>query len=446
MSASDRQRLIDDMLARYRKILERRLPVGPQKIDEIEQTVEEISQELERELEQSILDQQQTPPENRACCPHCGASARYRGLQARSVMTRHGERQLLRRYYYCGACREGFAPLDRALGLDRSALTAKLRLHLAHLAAWQPFAEAVATLQLLTGVHISDKSLERAAVSVGEALCQALREGATLHQLGRLPQPTARPGQLYISMDGVFVPLRDPWKRDGSLGELHCRFGECKVGAVYEVRPGQDGKPHAHRPAYTATLDPVGVFEPLIGRLAHELGHHFAREVIVLGDGAAWIWRLTAAQFAGAIEIVDFYHTSQHLFTIAEALFGGRTKEASEWVDERKKELLKDQVGEVLAAIGRWETQNEAQQKLKQTEYEFFCRNQERMRYGTFRAKGYQIASGVIESACKHVVASRMDQAGMHWRQETAEAIVCLRAGVRSTPAVDLRPYCLMAA
>jgi hypothetical protein len=332
------------------------------------------------------------------------------------------------------------------LGLNGSAFTAQLRLHLAHLAAWQPFAEAAATLQLLTGVQVSDKSVERAAVSVGQSLGEALRQRAQEHHLGRLPQPTARPRQLYISMDGVFAPLRDPWKRDGSLGKLHCRFGECKVGAVYEVRPGDDGKLHAHRPVYTATLDPVGVFEPLIARLAHEQGHHFAREVIVLGDGAAWIWRLTAAQFPFAIEIVDFYHTSQHLFKIAEARFGGRTKQASRWVEERKTELLKDQVPTVLAEIMAWETVSEAEQELKQTEYEFFHRNQERMRYGTFRKKGYQIASGVIESACKHVVASRMDQAGMHWRQETAEAIVSLRAAVRSTPAVDLRPYCLMAA
>lgn len=446
MSSSDRQRLIDEMLARYRQILERRLPLGPQKIDEIEQTVEEISQELERELEQRILDQQQTPPENRACCPHCGASARYRGMEARSLITRHGERRLRRRYYHCGACHHGFAPLDHALGLDRSALTAQLRLQLAHLAAWQPFAEAVATLQLLTGVHVSDKTVERAAVSVGQSLGLALHERAATHHQGRLPQPTARPRQLYISMDGVFVPLRDSWKRDGSLGKLCCRFGECKVGAVYEVRLGDDGKRHVHRPVYTATLDGVGVFEPLMARLAHEQGHHFAREVIVLGDGATWIWRLTAAQFAGAIEIVDFYHASQHLWKIAAARFGGGSQPASAWVAARKSELLKNKVGAVLAEIGAWETASKEAQKLKQTEYEFFCRNQERMRYGTFRKKGYQIASGVIESACKHVVASRLDQAGMHWRQETAEAIVTLRAAVRSTPALDLRPYCLMAA
>ena len=52
--------------------------------------------------------------------------------------------------------------------------------------------------------------------------------------------------------------------------------------------------------------------------------------------------------------------------------------------------------------------------------------NAERMRYGTFRRHGYHIATGVMEAACKRVVHQRLDQAGMHWRQETAEAFVAL--------------------
>jgi hypothetical protein len=63
------------------------------------------------------------------------------------------------------------------------------------------------------------------------------------------------------------------------------------------------------------------------------------------------------------------------------------------------------------------------------------------MLYGSFRAKGYHIKSGVMEAGCKHVVASRLDQAGMHWRQEVADAVVTLRAALRSSEPPDLRPY-----
>ncbi len=443
---SDRNRLIEDLVARYRKLLEQQLPRTPQQIDQIEQTVEEIGRKTQQELERHLIDQQQPPPDNRASCPRCGATARFRKFEERSLITCHGEHSFRRRYFYCAACEKGFAPLDLALGLDSAATTPTLRGHLARLAVWEPFEEAAATLAMLTGVLVSDTTLERTAVSVGQALETAQQERAQLHHQGRLPEGSGRPQRLYVSMDGVMVPLRNPWRRDGSLGKLTCRWGECKVGVVYEVRPGADGHLHAHQAVYTATLSSVETFEPLIATLAHERGHHFAREVIVLGDGAAWIWRIAAAQFPWAIEIIDFCHASQHLWKIAEAQFGRQSPAALAWVEQRKTELLKDEVTAVLEAIAAWKPTSGEGQKLKQTEYDYFAGNAERMRYGSFRRKGYQIASGVVESACKHVVASRLDQAGMHWRQGTAEAVVRLRAAVRSTPTVDLRPYCHLAA
>ena len=67
------------------------------------------------------------------------------------------------------------------------------------------------------------------------------------------------------------------------------------------------------------------------------------------------------------------------------------------------------------------------------------------MRYGTFRARGYQIGSGVMEAGCKQVVAQRLDQVGMHWSQEAAEAVLALRGALLSTPPLDLRPYLTVA-
>jgi hypothetical protein len=51
------------------------------------------------------------------------------------------------------------------------------------------------------------------------------------------------------------------------------------------------------------------------------------------------------------------------------------------------------------------------------------------------------IGSGVVEAACKYVIAQRLDQAGMHWREETAEAILTLRAAQLSTHPPDLKPH-----
>ena len=49
------------------------------------------------------------------------------------------------------------------------------------------------------------------------------------------------------------------------------------------------------------------------------------------------------------------------------------------------------------------------------------------MRYNEYREKGYHIGSGIVESACKHVVGQRLKQAGMTWSVEGADAIIQLR-------------------
>jgi hypothetical protein len=64
------------------------------------------------------------------------------------------------------------------------------------------------------------------------------------------------------------------------------------------------------------------------------------------------------------------------------------------------------------------------------------------MNYPQYRAAGYQIGSGVIEASCRTVVNQRFDQSGMHWRQETADAMVALRAARLSTTQPDFHSIC----
>jgi hypothetical protein len=108
----------------------------------------------------------------------------------------------------------------------------------------------------------------------------------------------------------------------------------------------------------------------------------------------------------------------------------------------RQKELQADQLARVLTAIAQWQPQSAELRQLQASEYHYFANNAERMRYGTFTRKGYHIGSGVVESGYGHVLRRRLDQAGMHWRRETAEAIACLRAALYSTHPPDLRSYC----
>ena len=175
MANPERDQLIEEMVQRYRRVLEQRLPERSQTLDEIEQTVEDVSVEMEQELERRILErQQQLGPwaearENQVRCS-CGAMARYRRREGRWLVTRHGEGWLTRRYYHCRACRRGFCPLDPRLGLDAGGTTTRVRVWAALLGAHLPFAHAAIALEQLTSVRLGASTLERITCSVGQSL------------------------------------------------------------------------------------------------------------------------------------------------------------------------------------------------------------------------------------------------------------------------------------
>jgi hypothetical protein len=442
--------MVDAALRQLRERMLRELTEGPARqgtLDEIETVVERLGQEFRRDLQRRLLEERTAGPrENTARCV-CGQHARYHVTRERVITTRHGEVRLPRPYYYCAACHTGLVPLDTALGLDAGNTTRQVREWSALLAAQlASFEQSRTLLAQLTGVWLGESTVARTAVAVGTALRQAQEAAAVQHHQGRLPQPAHKPQRLYASFDGVMIPRRDPWKRDGSLGALHCYASECKTAAFYEAARGPEGRDAGvARCTYLATLGDVTTFAPLVAAQAHACGHHWARELIVLADGAAWIWNLAAAQFPTAIQIVDFFHASEHLWTVARACCTDE-ETAKAWVHARQQELKEDELDAVLAAIDRWEPATEAAAATRATERQYFAGNRERMRYGTFLKQGFHIASGVIEAACRHVVGGRLDQVGMHWSAAAGEAILALRGALRSTHPPSLCPYLAMLA
>lgn len=448
MNDAEREQLIEALVERYRKSLNRHLRRDPQTLDEIEQVVEDVSQEVDTQIEEAILERQPLPhsSENQLRCPHCSGWARYRGPANRTLVTRHGERTLSRRYYYCSGCRSGFAPLDQGLGLGKETTTASVRCFTAHLAAHLPFAEAAHLLGLLTPIRLGTSTVERLAVRVGSALRAAERKLAECHRLGEAPAVERKPARLYVSVDGIQAPLRDLWKKDGSAGSLTCRFGECKTAVIYEARKGSRGDEGVLRRAYVATFAKVDQFGRLVATQAHRCGEHFARELVFLADGQAYNWQLAATHFPEAVQIVDFMHAVEHLYEVARTCLGEESAAVEPWVTARKEELLTDRLPAVIQAIRALPVSSREREATRTRETGYFRGNAERMRYGSFRKQGYQIATGVMEAGCKHVVHQRLDQVGMHWRQETADAIVALRAALLSSSPPDLRRHCRLVA
>lgn len=442
----DRQALIDQMTQRFRKKLEEQYTDDTATLEQIEEAVEKIGQDILPELQRKLTNKRAKKPRDNKIDCSCGKKARFRGRETRTLVTRHGLLPWTRATYYCDACGKGSAPLDRSLGLDKGETTQQVRLWVTFLAPLLGFAQTAQALRTLREMDLCASTVERIAVSVGTSLRTTQKEEAGLHHNGRLSDKrTACPKRLYIGADGVMTPLREAWKKDGSLGKLRCRFGECKTGVVYETSKDKQGRDRRVRlRAYTATLEDVTTFEPLLATLAHRCGHHAAKEVIVLGDGALWIWNMFGRQFPGAVQILDFYHACEHLAKVADAIHGKESDLSRQWQKAGQAQLKANGVADVVKSIAVWQPCTPEHREIQRIESAYFSDNAERMRYKTYLERGYQIGSGVVEATCKHVVHQRLDQAGMHWRSAAAEAIVTLRAAQLSTCPTDLRPHLAM--
>lgn len=435
-----------------RQLVTERFPAGadgPRTLAEMEEALAEVKRELGEQLQRLWIEQQEPETPNRTECTACQGPARFCGRRERLGVTRHGELPLTRRYYHCSRCREGFAPLDRRLGLDRYGTTVQVRAWLADLGSEGTFETAARRLATFTALRLSESTAARTKVEVGRRLgAEELAEAERLLQGEAVPRRTDwQPQRLYLGLEGSMTPLREPWQRDGSQGPLICRWGECKTAVCYETRPDRHGTPVVVRRPYTATLEPVEVFEKRVAGLAYHCGSDQAAELVVLADGLGYNWRIAAEYFPEALQILDFYHVMQHLHPLAQRCLPGSAEEAGEdraaaWVAVQKEQLLQDGVAAVSAALQALPTPNPEAAEDREETHGYFRRNAERMRYRTFLDAGYQIGSGVMEAACKQVAHQRLDQVGMHWRKETADAVVALRANLLSHSPRDLRPYC----
>ena len=156
-------------------------------------------------------------------------------------------------------------------------------------------------------------------------------------------------------------------------------------------------------------------------------------EVVVIGDGAAWIWNLSDEYFPGAVEIVDYMYAKSHLYKVAKQAFGEKAYESIQsWVEATEPFLYARDTETVVLRIRALGVGTPTLCEVLQREAGYFQKPSKRMQYQTFAEKGYHIGSGLIESACKHVVAQRCKQASMKWSQTGINAVLFWRCLLKS--------------
>jgi hypothetical protein len=368
----------------------------------------------------------------RVPCGH-GHEAQFTDHRDKTFDTVLGPVTINRAWYRCTACKHGLAPRDAELGMAGTTLSPGLTAMNDKAAAAGPFVKAAGLLEDLAGVCLTAKRVERAAEASGAALAAAVRERAALITARKVvPLPPQRPADmLYGLMDGTGVPMtaKETAGRDGKGQDGRARTREAKL-AVFFTQDQLDEKGYPVRDrdsaSYIATFEPASVFADLVEAEGIRRGANHVRQFTIIGDGAPWIWGIASSKFPEATQVVDLFHAREHLHDLARQLEFMLPGRKDEWLAARLEDLDYGDINGICAAARVFPLEGIKKQELD-TALGYFENNAPRMRYKWFRQCGLFAGSGVVEAGCKTVIGQRLKQAGMHWTQNGADAIIALR-------------------
>lgn len=353
----------------------------------------------------------------RACA--CGAVAGFEDYRTKQVQTVVGWISIRRAYYACPACGHGHCPRDVGLGLARDSHSPGVRRLAWRFGGRLPFAEAAASLGEATPIRLSASTVRTITEGVGAQRAQDVAaEIAAAWQDGLPPVPGPAPARLYVAMDGVRILSTAGGGR------------EVKVGVVVPVRQTAGGE-RRERASYAAGLEPAAAFGRRLALAAHRRGVEDAVLIAVLGDGAEWIWGLAAEHFPTAVHIVDWFHASERVWELGRALSGTDTVETTVWVAQQLARLAQGAAAVLAAEWAALACRGEAA-TIRDEQVTYFTNQASRMAYDQYRAAGWDIGSGMVESACKHLIAAREKGAGMRWSDAGAHTVAAVRVMLRN--------------
>lgn len=348
-----------------------------------------------------------------------------------------GDVRLERHYYHCRHCGTGFCPWDAVLGLTAAALSPAAAEVVCLAGVQASFAEAsTRTLPKLAGLRVSESTVERATEAAGARVGQALAAGHTFGAAQDWPWHRDAEGKscAYVSCDATGVGQQGP-------GGAEAEGRMALIGMIYNPIPEDRqhwANPRGPRPAwqarYLAGLEGLDALGLPLRRQAAQVGMEQAERWIALSDGGNGLEDFFRTNF-GRIEVIilDFYHAAEYLGKLAKAWYPQEAEAAAALRATWCHQLKHDGGQAVLQTLQALDLRGRKAARACYDEVLTYFTNQaHRMDYPTYQAKGWQIGSGPVESACKTVVGQRLKGAGMRWGEDGADAVCHLRALFRS--------------
>jgi hypothetical protein len=374
----------------------------------------------------------------------CGHRKHCMGQHPKTVRGILGPIELQERYYYyCDHCQAAEFLGDELRGVTEFTPLAEDRMAQAGKDA--AYEKAAKLLKRWGMLEVAGSTIRKVCVRLGGRLRAALNRDAVKQLVEDLP-PEDHEACLYIGVDGTMVGRVDPQHRRRSSrnptrkvrGKTSLKnfFHEVKTLLVFSTNCAGE----VLRKTYYATQARIEEFREHVNAESAKRGVDQALQLVFLGDGAPWIWKMASELFPKALQILDFYHAAEHLWSVARAAFGKEEERIRAWVGQNTTALKKGKVEEVLKALRAVSAElgkpdeslsEEARERdprwIAHRTVGYFEENRGRMDYPRYLDLNLHIGSGMVESSCKHLVGARLKGPGMRWDEEGAEDILALR-------------------
>ena len=328
-----------------------------------------------------------------------GHEAQFEGYRDKQLVTVLGAVGVRRAYYHCPDCGGGVVPKDVDLDLVSTSFSPGVRRMMGRVGAKEPFEEGQRDLEELAGVAVSTKAVERVSESIGseiETVWERECERAFSDKI--LPFASSPAPTMYVAVDATAVPVlpSEVAGRQGKEGG-EAKTREAKLGGVFsQTRRDEQGFPlrDPESTTYVGAIEEAAAFGARIYTEAARRGATRAPRLVVLGDGAPWIWGIAAEHFHQAIQIVDLYHARQRLSDLSKTVLGLDSPETQQWVRLHQELLDQGDIEALLDAMRQLPAEDKTARKARRTSIEYFRKNAERMRYACFIPTPGQVSLG----------------------------------------------------
>jgi hypothetical protein len=429
-------RPVADWQARLTAGLTRSVHASNQNLGHLEEEILHATRDLERKLLEEVAQKKadQSPP----VCPVCGHKlSRCTRDHARTFQSRFGPVTVQRLRGWCRRCQEWRFPADPVLGLSETGGASPSVQEMAALTVSKmPVQEASAVIERLTGVKLPPATLDREARRQGQRadkkrgqLDEQMVAGQGAQQMLPLPQ---EPFTLVIELDAWNIRERDDWGQSAqqrAAGQEPSRWHWVYGGTCFRLDQRvatEGGRACILSRGTVMTRGGVDALREQLFAEAQRHGLAQAAKVLVVADGAVWIWNLTGDRFPQAQQRLDYYHASQHLWAVAHALHPEDEAGARAWIAPLRKKLKS---GRATALLNDLRTLAKRLRKTKrqavEAEVAYLESHQGRMDYAAARRAGEPQGSGAMESTCRQYQC-RFKRPGQFWSCAGDEGLMCL--------------------